>query len=107
MNGQHIWLSSVECCVFGKKQGAVFNEHCKSSVWRYPVERGKLHPTQKSLKLFKYLIETSSNRGELILDPFSGSGTTLLAAKELGRNYIGFELSKDYCNIIKNRLLGL
>jgi site-specific DNA-methyltransferase (adenine-specific) len=47
MNGQYIWLSSIENCVFAKKSGAVFNEHCKSAVWRNPIEHYKDHPTPK------------------------------------------------------------
>lgn len=63
MNGQHIWLSSIENCIFGKKKCAYFGEFCKSSVWRFPNGRSKQHPTEKSLKLFEYLVETSCPRG--------------------------------------------
>ena len=45
MNGEYIWLSSVECCVYGKKSGAVFNEFCASPVWRFPNGSSKIHPT--------------------------------------------------------------
>jgi site-specific DNA-methyltransferase (adenine-specific) len=38
MNGQSIWLSGIECCVYGKKKNAVFNEHCKNSVWEFPTD---------------------------------------------------------------------
>ena len=60
MNGQHVWLSSIENCVFAKKSGATFNEHCKSSVWRNAVEHYKDHPTPKPVKLMSRLIEASS-----------------------------------------------
>lgn len=63
MNGQHIWLSGVECCVYGKRKGAVFNGHCNNTVLRFPCGRNKLHPTQKPLDLIKQLIEFSSNKG--------------------------------------------
>lgn len=101
MNGQHMWLSGVECCVYGKKPKATFNEHCKNTVWRFPTTRrkgGKIHPTEKPEKLLKYLIETSSNKGDLVFDPCAGSGSTLKSAKELGRNWLGCELDKDYYN---------
>lgn len=61
-----------------------------------------LHPTEKPLDLIKQLI--LANKGDLILDPFMGSGTTLVAAKQLGRSYIGIEISKEYCEIAKQRL---
>lgn len=57
------------------------------------------HPTTKPLKLFKQLISDFSNEGETVLDPFMGSGTTLRAAKDLGRKAIGIELEEKYCEI--------
>lgn len=63
MNGDVIWLSGIECCVFGKKSGATFNEHCKNVVFRYPSGDNKIHPTQKPLDLFRRLLLASSNRG--------------------------------------------
>ena len=99
MNGQHLWLSSVECCVFGRFQKATFNEYCKSSVWRYPCGSSKIHPTQKPIELFKRLILASSNEGDLILDPFSGSGTTAIACNQLRRNFIAFEKNEEYYKV--------
>jgi len=106
MNGQHIWLSGIECCVFGKKRGATYNEHCKNPIWRFPSGRSKIHPTEKPLNLFKYLIETSSDPSDLIFDPCLGSGTTAIAARELGRNYFGIELNKKYFDDAKKRIGG-
>ena len=64
-------------------------------------DRG-LHPTQKPLLLMEALIELTTQEKQIVLDPFSGSGTTLLAAKKLNRNYIGFEQNeKYYKNAIK------
>lgn len=54
------------------------------------------HPTQKPLELMKALIELTTQEKQVVLDPFAGSGTTLLAAKELGRKYIGFEMEDDF-----------
>ena len=104
MNGQHIWLSSVECCVFGKFPKATFNEHCKGSVLNFPSGRGKVHPTEKPLKLFEYLVTVSSNEGDMVLDPFMGSGTTGVAAKNTNRNFIGIELDEKYFEIAKERI---
>jgi site-specific DNA-methyltransferase (adenine-specific) len=63
-----------------------------------------LHPTQKPLKLMQALIELTTLPGQLVLDPFCGSGTTLLAAQKLGRYYMGFELSEAYVTIARTRL---
>ncbi|MEK6881710.1 MAG: site-specific DNA-methyltransferase [Nanoarchaeota archaeon] len=62
------------------------------------------HPSQKPLSLWSYLIKIHSNKGDMILDPFLGSGTTAVAAKMLGRNYIGIEKSEEYCKIAEQRL---
>lgn len=63
-----------------------------------------LHPTQKPVSLLEYLVATYSNESDLILDPFLGSGTTAVASRNLKRNYIGFELHKDYYDICVKRL---
>ena len=60
------------------------------------------HPFEKPLKLMEYLIKNSE--ANLILDPFLGSGTTALAAKRLKRNFIGIEISPEYCEIARQRL---
>jgi site-specific DNA-methyltransferase (adenine-specific) len=62
------------------------------------------HPTQKPVELFKWLIEKYTTEGDTILDPFMGSGTTLVAAKYLGRNATGIEISEKYCEIARSRL---
>ena len=104
MNGKKIWLSSVECCVYGKFPKATFNEHCKGSVLNFPCGRGKVHPTEKPLKLFEYLVKVSSNENDLVLDPFAGSGTTGVACKNLNRRYILMDKEVSYLEIINKRL---
>lgn len=104
VNGQYLWLSGVECCIYGKKKKAVFNEHCKNTVWRYPVVHKQYHPTQKSLALFQYLVRVSSNSGDVVFDPCAGSGTTAVAAAKEGREYIAFELNPEYVEIVKKRI---
>lgn len=91
VNGRHLWLSGVETCVFGRKKGAIFNEHCKNTVWRFPNGRSKIHPTEKPAAMFEYLIETSSNRGDFVIDPFAGSGTTAAACIASGRRFLCIE----------------
>jgi site-specific DNA-methyltransferase (adenine-specific) len=66
-----------------------------------------LHPTQKPLKLMAALIELTTKEGQVVLDPFAGSGTTLLAAKQLNRRYIGHEIDKNFVEICKTRLTTL
>ena len=67
-------------------------------------QRGKVHPTQKPVALFEYLIKTYTNPGDLILDNCAGSGTTGVAAENLGRNSILIEKDPKYCEIIRKRM---
>ena len=67
-----------------------------------PFKNG--HPCPKPRKWARWLINKFSEEGDIICDPFAGSGTTLSAAKELNRKFIGFELSEEYCKIAKRRL---
>lgn len=103
-NGQHLWLSSIEACVFGKRPGATFNAFCQSVVWREPTTSETEHPTEKPRTLFKKLVLASSNVSDTVLDPFMGSGTTLRAAKDLGRKAIGIEIEERYCEIAAKRM---
>lgn len=77
-----------------------------TDVWRdidfYSEER--YHPTQKPIKLIKRLIKASSNPEDIVLDPFTGCASTQLAAYDLKRNYLGFELDTKYFKIAKQRL---
>jgi site-specific DNA-methyltransferase (adenine-specific) len=63
----------------------------------------RVHPTQKPEELMAWCIEFFPD-ADTILDPFSGSGTTLVAAKKLGRHFLGFEISPEYCEIARDRL---
>ena len=65
------------------------------------------HKTVKPLSLFKYLINLTTRKNSIVLDPFIGSGTTALACKELGRKFIGVEVNKQYINIANKRLTSL
>ena len=68
------------------------------------VERGTVHPTQKPVALFEYLIKTYTNEGETVLDNCIGSGTTAIAAIKTGRNWIGIEKDDKYCQIAQHRI---
>ena len=106
MNGQHMWLSSIENCVYAKKKGAYFDirERCKSAVWKCPTEKYKGHPTPKPIELMERLIQASSRPEDTILDPCMGSGAVGIAAKRTRRNFIGVEFDKKYYNITQERI---
>jgi site-specific DNA-methyltransferase (adenine-specific) len=67
----------------------------------------KLHPTQKPVALFEYLIRTYTNEGDTVLDSCIGSGTTAIACINTGRNYIGIEKEEKYCRIAEERIHAL
>lgn len=78
-----------------------------TDVWDFNIIGGKEnlpHPTQKPLALIRRIVEVSSREGDLVLDGFSGSGTTALACKQLGRNSISIEREPKYLELIKSRL---
>ncbi|MCX8480657.1 MAG: adenine-specific DNA-methyltransferase [Sediminibacterium sp.] len=88
----------------------VYNsEKVPGNVWefarvRYRMDEYKNHPTQKPISLLERIIKASSNKGDLVLDPFSGTFTTSYVAKELDRNSIGIELQDEYIKIGLRRL---
>lgn len=65
------------------------------------------HPTQKPIKLMKALIELTTQPGQVVLDPFCGSGSTLVAAKAISRTYVGMDISPEYVETSKERLAAL
>jgi site-specific DNA-methyltransferase (adenine-specific) len=70
----------------------------------FPFERCPVHPTQKPVALFEYLIKTYTNSGDLVLDNCIGSGTTAIACINTGRHYIGIEKDQHYYEVAKNRI---
>lgn len=64
----------------------------------------RLHPTQKPLTLMRWVLLATTTAADVVCDPYAGSGTTLRAAKDLGRRAIGIELHEPYCEIIARRL---
>jgi len=103
MNGEHLWLSGFELCVFARKSKATFNRNCENSVWRYPSGTSKSHPTEKPVDLFSYLIASSTKQGDMVLDPCLGSGTTGIAAVKLNRRWLGIEIDANYAEIARRR----
>ena len=83
----------------------VNKEKVKSNVWEIAVAQNKTtHPAVFPEKLAEMHIVSWSNEWDLVFDPFVGSGTTCAVAKRLGRNYIGIDVSENYCNIAKDRV---
>ncbi|MEC4836851.1 site-specific DNA-methyltransferase [Mycobacteroides chelonae] len=95
------------CHPKGRKR---WNGGGRHAVWSVPIvlDRGRtgarLHTTQKPDSLIRSLVDLFSEPGEVVLDPFAGSGTTLVAATYLGRKSVGVEREEKYCEIIANRL---
>jgi site-specific DNA-methyltransferase (adenine-specific) len=79
-----------------------------SNIIRIAAEKGDrgLHEAQKPLKLMECLVALSTVEGAVVLDPFAGSGTTCLAAKRLGRSYVGIEIDEKYVKTANQRLDG-
>lgn len=103
MNGQHHWLEAFEVCCFAKQPGALFTAHCKPGVWTCPPDEPRLHPNQKPLDVIRQQILASSEVGDTVLDPYMGSGTTLRAAKDLGRKAVGIEINEKHCEVAARR----
>ena len=76
-------------------------------IWEFKDPQYPQYPTEKSLDLLKFIVEASSNEGDLVLDCFAGSGTTLVAAHSLNRNWIGIDKSEPAIKVAQKRLSDL
>ena len=119
---QLAWAHAHETLLWAGKRGArhTFNYDAVNSrdpaaqvgsVWRMapPSRREKRHgrhPTQKPLRLVRRALVACTREGDLVFDPFSGSGTTAVAAKELNRTFVGAELEEEYAEIAARRVLA-
>jgi len=106
LNAKTRFLNAWEVAIVGKKPGARWNSKYEHNILKYQAPKGinRIHPTQKPIELVKKLITLTSKENDLIVDPFMGSGTTAVACEELGRNYVGFEISSEYCKLAKARI---
>lgn len=104
------YLTDTEFCLFFREKGVkVYGEYATKRTFYVStknLEDKKLynHPTIKPLEIIQNIIINSSNEGDIVLDPFLGSGTTAVASKMLNRKYIGFEINKDYFEIAQKRI---
>jgi len=109
-----MYANSMEMLVhFSKGTPKTWNHRPVNEMHNFiqsPICMGKertKHKTQKPLKVCLPFIEISSNEGDLVLDPFIGSGSTAVAARLLKRNYIGYELSEEFCKIAELRIKSI
>lgn len=93
-----------EPCLYGWKEGAshtFFNDRKQSTILEFArPKKSEEHPTMKPIPLFAYLIQNSTKNGDVILDTFGGSGTTMIAAEQLNRTSYLMELDPHYCDVI-------
>lgn len=100
-----LWETLGDPRTFHKPEGEASRDY-----WRLPVENGFLnpdgfkHPARKPLALMMRIIEASTDEGDAVLDPFTGSGTTGVACVQTGRNFIGIEIDPGYFEIAKHRI---
>lgn len=115
-NTNRRYVQDMEFAVWSVKKGSkwVFNKPNGKSYLRSlfvtPTVSGKertIHPTQKSIKLMEEIIKIHTNKHDVVLDPFMGSGTTGVACLNTDRNFIGIEIDKSYYEIAKQRLFDL
>ena len=100
-----------EPCLYGWKEGAShnwYNDRCQTTILEFdrPV-KNKDHPTMKPVALFAYQIQNSTKKGDIVLDLFGGSGTTIIACEQTGRSGYCMELDPKYCDVIIKRFENL
>lgn len=115
-NRDRRFITDYEFAVWAVKKGGKWTFNRLSDTYEIPeivcgitpksekVQKG--HPTQKPIYVMKWLLERLTNEGDIVLDPFMGSGSTGVACKELNRHFIGIELNEQYYNMACQRITG-
>jgi len=95
-----------ELCLVLEKGKPTYNDNDFSNVINFKVieHNENTHPHEKPGEIIRKMIKHSTKENDIVLDPFMGSGTTAVACKQLNRNFIGFEISPEYCKIAEKRL---
>lgn len=107
------YLTDKEYCLYFRKGGYCNPQTYEDAktVYSQPInikDKDKFeHPTIKPINIIQTIIKNSSKPNDIILDCFAGSGTTLVACKELERHYLGFEINRNWCEVARNRLNGI
>ncbi|TAA71657.1 site-specific DNA-methyltransferase [Planomicrobium okeanokoites] len=110
-NRDRLYVTSVEVALWAVKgKGWTFNrtrENYENAIFDSPTvnHKQRIHPTQKPLKVIEEIMGIHSNKGDVVLDPFMGSGTTALAAMNTGRNFIGIEKEMEFVEKANERIL--
>ncbi len=110
---QNVWLPDIEYCLYFREQGVKLNDgyDLKSKWYQSPINTKDKdlydHPTIKPLDLVERHLKHTTQPNDIVLDMFVGSGTTAVASKNIGRNYIGFEINEEYYKIAQDRLNGI
>ena len=111
--GASPFLSDIEYCLCFYEKGVKFNNGVTNKHKWYKSHKNMYdkadygHPTCKPVEFIKTHLLNSTQPGDIVLDPFAGSGSTLVAAKETGRKYLGIEINEDYYKICDDRLKGI
>ena len=109
-NRDRLYVTACEFAIWAVKgKGWTFNRQrstYENTIFQYPIvsAKNRIHTTQKPVELMRDLIMIHSNEGDIVLDPFIGSGTTAVAALETGRRYIGYEIDVAYYTAALNRI---
>lgn len=114
-NRDRRFITDFENAVWAIKKGAKWTFNRKDDNYERPLIKCSItsakekslgsHTTQKPIKVMEWIIERLTNEGDIVLDPFMGSGTTGVACQQLNRKFIGIEKSKDYYDLAAKRLL--
>jgi len=110
LTSKHNWTHCARATCIKQRHSSTLPEKSYSDIWnnvyrvKHKQKRQFNHPTQLPLQFMERIILTSSNKGDLIMDPFIGVGTTAIAAKMLERDYLGIEINPEYVKLCKETL---
>jgi len=108
VNSTEAWVYFVNDDTSGtfNNKGKMVNDFIETSLTSAKEKKFGKHPTQKPTKIIAHFIEHLSNKNDVVLDPFMGSGTTGVCSRKMDRKFIGIDLDKEYYELSKNRMLN-